>query len=85
MSLVTMDIPGLGRCRDCGGISTSSPVAEVKRTASESPYTIVVATILRRGAIEARLKKRFQIMFVSVHRIVGTLLVYRIGPATAPE
>jgi hypothetical protein len=40
-----------------GGISTSSPVAEVKRTASESPYTIAEATSLRRGAIARELTK----------------------------
>jgi hypothetical protein len=52
-----MDVTGLIPCRDCAGISTSSPVAEVKRMANESPYTIAVATNLSRRAIASGLTK----------------------------
>jgi hypothetical protein len=63
-----MDITGLVLCTDCAGISTSSPVAEVKRTANERPYTIVVATTLLRGTIARRLTKFFKII-VSLRRL----------------
>src|SRR6476620_8591642 len=61
-----MEMMGCTRCADCGGISTSSPVAEVKRTASESPYTTAVVRPFRRDVMASRLTKFFQIMFVSV-------------------
>src|ERR1700730_4524317 len=64
-----MDITGWVLSTDCAGISTCSPVAEVKRTASESPYTIAVAMTLRRGAIARELTK-FQ-------AIVGLLCCWR--------
>src|SRR5579859_69287 len=57
-----MDIAGSVLWTDCGGISTSSPVAEVKRTASESPYTSAVAITLLRGLIAIWLTKFFQII-----------------------
>jgi hypothetical protein len=70
-----MDITGLASCTDCGGISTSSPVAEVKRTANESPYMMALAAILRRGTSLTGLTKFFQVMFVSVYWIEGTLII----------
>src|SRR5262249_33887108 len=42
------------------GISISSPVAEVKRTLSDSPYTSAVAMTLRRGTISRRAIQCFQ-------------------------
>jgi hypothetical protein len=47
----------------CAGISTSSPVADVKRTASESPYKVAVARPRRRDAITRRPMKFFQVIF----------------------
>jgi hypothetical protein len=71
-----IDITGWVLCMNCGGTSTSSPVAEVKRIAKESPYTIVVATSLRRGAIARRLTKVFEVI-VCLHLLGawGTLIV----------
>jgi hypothetical protein len=57
----------------CGGISISSPVAEVKRTANESPYMIAVAASLRRGAIAGKLVE-FQ-NIVGLRNGVGTVMV----------
>jgi hypothetical protein len=57
-----MEITALVLCTDCAGISTSSPVAEVKRTANESPYTSAVAAPFRRDVIASRLTKFFQII-----------------------
>jgi hypothetical protein len=68
-----MDVTGLRLWTDCGGISISSPVAEVKRTANESPYTIAVAMSLRRGAIVRELTK-FQDI-VCLRYCVGTMAV----------
>jgi hypothetical protein len=45
-----------------GGTSTCSPVADVKRTLSESPYTSALATTLRRGMIAGRVKQFFQVI-----------------------
>src|SRR5262245_37803939 len=59
-----MEIMGCALCTDCGGISTSSPAAEVKRTASESPYTTAVTMHLRRVVMASRLTKVFQIIFL---------------------
>jgi hypothetical protein len=56
-SLFMMEVMRLRLWRACGGISTSSPVAEVKRMANESPYTIALDTALRRGAIASELTK----------------------------
>src|SRR6266850_7383890 len=58
-----METTGCVLCADCAGISASSPAAEVKRTASESPYTIVDATNRRRGAIAWGLTMVFQIIY----------------------
>src|SRR5436305_11867902 len=81
-----MDIAGFVLCRDCAGISTSSPVAEVKRTAKESPYTIAVATSLLRGGIARRLTKVFEVIVcLRLLGAWGTLIIYRTGAATAPE
>jgi hypothetical protein len=57
-----MGITGLALCMDCAGISTSSPVAEVKRTAIESPYMMALAAILRRGTSLTGLTKFFQVI-----------------------
>jgi hypothetical protein len=57
-----IEISRCARCADCGGISTSSPAAEVKRTASESPYTTAVARPLRVDVIATRLTKFFLII-----------------------
>jgi hypothetical protein len=46
----------------CGGISTSSPAADVKRTLNESPYTTAVAMALRRVALASRATHFFQVM-----------------------
>src|SRR3954469_14503369 len=54
-----IEISACARWADCGGISTSSPAAEVKRTASESPYTMAVARPLRVDVIASRLTKFF--------------------------
>jgi hypothetical protein len=70
-----MDIAGLVLCRDCAGISTSSPVAEVKRIANESPYTIAVATSLCRGAIAKRLTKVFEVIFCLRLLGLGALMI----------
>src|SRR5215470_1702758 len=59
-----MDITGWVVCTDCARISTCSPVAEVKRTASESPYTSAVATNRRRDAIALGLTMLFPIIFL---------------------
>src|ERR1700761_2502821 len=53
-SIVTFDVAARV------GISTSSPVADVKRTLSDSPYTSAVAKTLRRGTIAKRAGKCFQ-------------------------
>jgi hypothetical protein len=57
-----MEITGLVLCMDCAGISTSSPVAEVKRTDNESPYMRALATTLRRDVIAHGPIKFFQAM-----------------------
>src|SRR5690349_2190512 len=57
-----IEISGCARCADCGGISNSSPAAEVKRTASESPYTTAVTRPLRDDVIASRLTKFFPII-----------------------
>jgi hypothetical protein len=57
-----METMGRARCGDCAGISTSSPAAEVKRTARESPYMSAAATNRRRGAIAQGLTMLFQII-----------------------
>src|SRR5437879_11025079 len=80
------DIAGLVLFRNCVGISTSSPDAEVKRIANESPYTIVVATSLLRGAIARSVTKVFEvILYLRLLRARAALIIYRIGIATAPE
>lgn len=56
-----IDITGLVHCSCSAGICTSSPVAEVKRTDSESPYTNAVATNRRREIVA--LTMFFQIIF----------------------
>src|SRR4029079_10032226 len=57
-----IEISGCAHCADCGGISTSSPAAEVKRTASESPYTTAVTRPLRDDVMASRLTKFFPII-----------------------
>src|SRR5439155_25627909 len=74
-----MDIAGLVLFRNCVGISTSSPDAEVKRIANESPYTIVVATSLLRGAIAKSVTKVFEvIVYLRLLRAMG-------GPDHLPD
>src|SRR5262245_56603503 len=62
LTLVMIDITGLVRCMDGAGISTSSPAAEVKRTANVSPYMAVARPLLR-DVIPSRLTKFLQIIF----------------------
>lgn len=50
-------------CKDDGGISTSSPAAEVKRTPNESPYTTAAARPRRFDVIASRLTKFLQTIF----------------------
>ena len=59
-------------CADCAGISISSPVAEVKRTANESPYMTAVARPLRRDVIALGPTKFFQII-VCLHSLAWTI------------
>jgi len=59
----------------CGGLSASSPAAEMKRTVNESPYTRAVATALRRGAIAGRATQFFQIIVSLRPLSVGTLMI----------
>jgi hypothetical protein len=58
-----IEISACARCAGCGGISTSSPAADVKRTESESPYTMAAARPFRRDMIASRLTKLFEIIF----------------------
>jgi hypothetical protein len=81
-----IDVAGLVLFRNCVGISTSSPVAEVKRIANESPYTIVVATSLLRGAIARTVTKVFEVIVcLRLLEAWATPIIYRTGIATAPE
>src|SRR5437660_345592 len=57
-----METRGCGLCADCAGISTSSPAAEVKRTARESPYMTAEATTLRRDVTARGLTRFFQVI-----------------------
>jgi hypothetical protein len=66
-----IEISGYARCADGGGTCNSSPVAEVKRTASESPYTTAVARPLRFDVIASRLTMFFPII-ICLHSWFGT-------------
>ena len=70
-----MEIMGCALCGECAGISISSPVAEVKRTDNESPYTSAVVRHFRRDVTARRLAKLFQIMCVSLVVDVSTAVI----------
>src|SRR5689334_2122560 len=57
-----MDTAGLIIPTVGAGISTRSPVADVKRTARESPYAVAVASPLRRDVMGSRLTKFLQVI-----------------------
>jgi hypothetical protein len=58
--------------RGGGGTSVSSPAADVKRTASESPYTSAVATTFLRGLIARGVTTVFQLI-VCLRPLLGTV------------
>ncbi|QOZ78736.1 hypothetical protein XH83_26940 [Bradyrhizobium sp. CCBAU 53351] len=66
------------------GISTSSPVAEVKRTLSDSPYTSAVAMTRRRGTIARRATQCFQAIACLRPLSMFMPQIYGIGAAAAP-
>lgn len=72
-------------CTEDGGISTSSPAAEVKRTANESPYTAAVARPRRFDVIASRLTKFLQTIFCLRRLRLDMVVVYLIRSASAPE
>jgi len=68
------------------GTSTCSPVADVKRTLNESPYTSALAMILWRGTIAGRAIQFFQVIVcLRSLWVLGTVMIYRIDIAATPE